>query len=189
VRWLIAKPACVFFFKKIEQHIKELCSDLPQKIRLRRAELEANQRRIENFIEFIGEGRGSQALAEALGNAERRVTALREEIEMLEANRDSVFEPPPMPWVQERLARFQQTLEGRTEQAALLLRKVLGPITLEPTQGDIGRPYYRAHSKLDILALLEEDPEPGGPEPGPTKLQKWGGGNRTRGRGTTRDIR
>ena len=41
------------------------------------------------------------------------------------------------------------------EQSALLLRDVLGTIRLEPTQGDVGQPYYLAHTSIDCIALLE----------------------------------
>jgi hypothetical protein len=70
---------------------------------------------------------------------------------------------------------LQDVLEKRTEWSALLLRKLLGKIRLEPTQSDIGRPYYRAVTKLQTLALLEGEPdEPGssgGPEGGSNRFQ------------------
>jgi len=50
---------------------------------------------------------------------------------------------------------LQSTLEKRTTQSALVLRKLLGTVQLQPTQGDIGKPYYRATSTLQPLALLE----------------------------------
>jgi len=106
-----------------------------------------------------GEGRGSRALAQALEAAELNVERLRAELDALEHARRSVFQVPPLPWIEERVAMVQEVLERSTERSALLLRKVLGPITLEPTQGDIGRPYYRARSDLDVLALLEDHPQ------------------------------
>ena len=69
--------------------------------------------------------------------------------------------------------------------ARLLPRPALGPIRLDPTKGEIGRPYYRAHSTLDVLALLE-DPEHVGSESGSSTLQKWRRGeSNTRSRVTT----
>jgi hypothetical protein len=41
-----------------------------QTIRVKEAELGAEERRLENFLDFIGEGRGSQALAKALVESE-----------------------------------------------------------------------------------------------------------------------
>ena len=38
---------------------------------------------------------------------------------------------------------------------------------------DVGRPYYRALSNLDVLAIVENDPDSPDPEPGSTSLQWW----------------
>jgi len=73
----------------------------------------------------------------------------------------------------ERLATLQAVLERKTERATLLLRKLLGPIRLDPVEPEVGRPYYRAVSALDALAILEEDPEGGPSEPGSNSLRKW----------------
>ena len=54
---------------------------------------------------------------------------------------------------------MQTVLERRTKRSALLLRKLLGPIRMEPVTPDIGRPYYRARSDLDVLAVVENDPD------------------------------
>jgi hypothetical protein len=37
-----------------------------------------------------------------------------------------------------------------------MLRNLLGPIRLEPVTPDIGRPFYRAVTTVDALALIEE---------------------------------
>jgi hypothetical protein len=39
-------------------------------------------------------------------------------------------------------------------------RQLLGTIRMEPTVPDVGRPYYRARTDLDVLAILETEPEP-----------------------------
>src|SRR5262249_24533970 len=51
--------------------------------------------------------------------------------------------------------------------------KTLRTVRLEPTQGDIGQPYYRARSRLQVLALLEEDAEKGDSEGSSNALRKW----------------
>jgi len=43
---------------------------------------------------------------------------------------------------------------------------------LEPVKPDIGRPYFRAVSTLQPLALLEMDPSPGS-EDGSNPLRWW----------------
>jgi hypothetical protein len=79
---------------------------------------------------------------------------------------------PPLIRVTERVATLQEVLERRTERSALLLRKLLSRIRLEPVKPDIGRPYLRAVSALQPLALLEMDPSPGS-EDGSNPLRWW----------------
>jgi len=57
----------------VEQEIAKLRSDLPDTRKLKEAELTAEQRRFANFVDFIGEGRGNQALAKALVETEPRL--------------------------------------------------------------------------------------------------------------------
>lgn len=54
-------------------------------------ELSAEERRLANFLDFIYEGRGSQALGQALAETERKVEALREDVDGLRASREKVF--------------------------------------------------------------------------------------------------
>ena len=48
----------------------------------------------------------------------------------------------------------------------MVLRQILGPITLEPIQVDIGTSFYRAKTAINTLALTQirvpEDDEAGG---------------------------
>ena len=44
---------------------------------------------------------------------------------------------------------------------------------MEPVTPDIGRPYYRALTNLDALAIVENDPDSPDSEPGSTSLQWW----------------
>jgi hypothetical protein len=162
-----------YVLRRVEQEVARLTADVPETLRLKQAELAAEKRKIGNFIEFIGEGRGSRALAEALGAAEHRAEQLRGDIEVLEQSQANVFQKPHRVWIEERLCRVQQVLERNTVRSGLLLRKLLGPIRLEPTTGDIGRPYYRGHSTLDVLALLDAGSESDDPEPGSNSLRKW----------------
>lgn len=66
-----------------------------------------------------------------------------------------MFQAPPVEWIENRLAQLKEVLERRTERSALLLRRLLGRIHLEPTQGDIVKPYYLAQTSIDALALIE----------------------------------
>jgi hypothetical protein len=49
----------------------------------------------------------------------------------------------------------------------------LGRIRLEPVKPDIGRPYFRAVSTLQPLALLEMDASSAGSEEGSSPLRWW----------------
>ena len=158
---------------KLEQEVANASTATPETIRLKEAELDAEQRRVANFIEFVAEGRGSRALAQALVASEKRLKEFKIELQELRQSRREVFAAPPREWLAERIETLQAILERRTEHSALILRKLLGTISLEPVTPDVGRPYYRALSNLDVLAIVENDPDPGDPEPGSTSLQWW----------------
>jgi site-specific DNA recombinase len=169
----IADPEHVaYVLRQVEHEIAELRSDLPDTLKLKETELSAEQRRLANFVDFIGEGRGSQALAKALVETEHRVDQLADEVDALRRGRDKIFRPPPIEWIKDRLNNIQQVLEQRTARSAQTLRSLLGPIRLELVTPDIGRPFYRAVTTLDALALIEEPP-PAGAEGGSNSLQRW----------------
>jgi hypothetical protein len=138
--------------QRVEEEVQKLYAHVPETIRLKETELSAEERRLANFVDFVGEGRGRRTLACTLLETERRVDALREELEGLRRGREKVFQAPPVEWIEERLVRFRELLERRTGQSALILRRLLGEVRLEPTQGDIGKPYYVARTTLDTLA-------------------------------------
>ena len=174
VRDKLANPENLeYVLKRVEQEVAQASSGTPETIRLREAEFEAEQRRVTNLVEFVAEGRGSRALADALAVSEKRVEDLQNELETLRRSQQEVFTSPPRVWVAERIDTLQEVLERRTERSALLLRKLLGPIRMEPVKPDLGRSYYRAVSSLDVLAILENDPGPCSSEPGSTTLQWW----------------
>lgn len=89
--------------KRVEQQVAILYSHVPETIRPRETELAAEERRLANFLDFIGEGRGSRALGQALKETEGRVDALRQELDGLRHGRDKVFQAPPPEWIEERL--------------------------------------------------------------------------------------
>jgi len=169
----IAEPEHIaYVLQRVEEEISKLRSDLPDTLKLKEAELTAEQRRLANFVDFIGEGRGSQALAKALVETERRVDQLSDEVEALRRSREKIFRPPPIEWIKDRLSNIHQVLEQRTAPSAQMLRNLLGPIRLELVTPDIGRPFYRAVTNLDALALIEEPP-PAGAKGGSNSLQRW----------------
>ena len=120
--------------------------------------MSAEQRRLANFVDCIGEGRGSQALAKALVETERRVGALTEEVDSLRRSHEKIFRPPPIEWIRERMRNVQSVLEQRTARSAQMLRNLLGPIKLELQTPDIARPFYCAVTTPDAVALIDEPP-------------------------------
>jgi hypothetical protein len=129
-----------FVLERTEEEIAKLRSNLPDALKLKEAELSAEQRRLSNFVDFIGQGRGSQALAKgARRNREasrrsqrRRRRAPPQPGEGLQASTDRM--------VKDRLEHLQDVLEEHLERSAHVLRQMLGPIRLELTTPDIGRP-------------------------------------------------
>lgn len=162
-----------YLLEQVEAEVARLYAHVPEAVRTKEAELGAEERRLVNFVDFIGEGRGSQALGKALVETERRAEALREELDGLRRSREKVFQAPPVEWIEERLAGMQEVLEQRTDRSALLLRSLLGQIRLEPTRGEIGRPDYVARTSLDTLALLAPPPGHDSPDGGSNSLRWW----------------
>jgi len=162
-----------YLLERVEAEVAKLYAHIPETVRTKEAELDAEERRLANFVDFIGEGRGSQALGKALVETERRVEALRADLDGLRLGSEKVFQAPPVEWVEERLSGVQEVLERRTERSALLLRALLGKIELEPAKGEIGRPYYMARTSLDALALLAPRSGQEGPDGSSNSLRWW----------------
>jgi hypothetical protein len=156
-----------YVLERVEEEIHKLLGHLPEKIRFTKAALAEEERRVGNFIEFIGNGKGTPALAQALLSAEQKVIGFQNELRALEASAADVFKSPPVEWVVERLGKIREVLEGETAKSALLLRRILGPIRLLPVRPEVGRPYYKAETALQVLDLLEA------PEGGSNLLQWW----------------
>ncbi len=177
VREKLSAPEHIrYVLQRVEEEVGKLYGDVPETIRLKETELTAEERRLANFVDFVGEGRGSQALAKALAETERRVNALQEELGGLRRSREKVFQAPPVEWIEERLAGLREILERRAEQSGLVLRRLLGQIRLKPRHPDIGKPYYMAQTSIDAVALIERPSEPGGSEGGSNSLQWWSRG-------------
>ena len=73
----------------------------------------------------------------------------------LEQTKNDAFEPPPVEWLSHKVGKVQKVLEQKTEKSALLLRKLVGKVTLTPKVPEVGKPYYHARSRLKSFALLE----------------------------------
>ena len=63
------------------------------------------KRKFNNFIEFIGDGRGSKTLGEALCLTEKKVEELDDEIRILKSTRTNVLSMSAQDWVEKRLGK------------------------------------------------------------------------------------
>ena len=159
--------------KNVEEEIKKLCSHVPEQIQTKEIELANEDRRLVNFIEFIAEGRKSEALSKALEETEKRVNALQAELNGLRNARDRLFETPPIEWVEAKLENVKTLLQKNFAQSGEALRQFLGPITLKAVYPDIGKPYFVAKSSIDTIALLENTPSEKDTDGGSTTLRWW----------------
>lgn len=174
VRDLLAKPENIrYVLEPVEAEVANMRSDLPETTQIKQSELDSEQRRLASFIDFVGEGRGNQALAKALVETERRVDSLKEEVTALNASREKVFRAAPKEWIADRVSGLGEVLKKRTGHSALVLREFLGPVSVQPVSADIGKPYYRAVTSIDTLALIETPPSGDSGEGGSNSLRTW----------------
>jgi hypothetical protein len=147
--------SCVL--NRVEEEVAKLRVDLPETLRLKEAELTAEQRKLGNFVDFIGQGRGSQALGKALAERERRVEGLTDEVDTLRRGREKVFTPPPIEWIAHRINDLTGASENRTARSAKMLRDVLGPIRLAPSHRT-SADRSTAHQPLWTRSLSSKQP-------------------------------
>ena len=128
-------------YERTARKIKEHFSHVPEELRLKKIELKRAETRVHNFIEFIGSGRATPGLADALAQAEEPVKTLTADVASIAAAKDHAFTPPPRAWIADRIERLNELLTTRTEKSALALRRLTGPVTLTPKTPEVGRPH------------------------------------------------
>ena len=165
---------------KVQSEIEKHSSDIPSLIRRKEMELNSEERKLANFIDFIGEGRGSRALSKALEETERKVDTLQHDLEGLHLTRKRLFQTPPIEWISVRINNLKILLEQNTTQSALVLREILGPVTFEPTYPDIGKPYYIARSSLNTLVIINQPACVKNEDNGSHQLRWWARSQRIR---------
>ena len=161
---LLRPEALRHVFERVRVEIERLLSEVPDMLSGKVAQLDDARRRVTRIVDFIACGKveASQALAATLVKTEALVDDLTVEVQALEHSRESVFRVPSLDWIRKRVSALREVLEQRTESSALLLRRLLGKIVLEPVHPATGRPYYVARTSLDALVLSEpSDPDPG----------------------------
>ena len=69
---------------------------------------------------------------------------------------------------------LEELLGHQTARSALVLRRILGPVRLRPVRPEVGRPYYRAETALEVLDLLDVGSEEAGTSEGGSNCsQQW----------------
>jgi hypothetical protein len=131
------------------------------------AAMAAEERRIAHYIGFIGEGKSTRALGEALTSAGRKAAALLHDLQAYEASAQAVFKAPPVEWFAHRPVALHSVLEAERTRSALALRRASGPTRLVPMTPEVGKAHYQAETAIQVLNLLEA------PEGGLTWLRWW----------------
>jgi hypothetical protein len=162
-----------YLLGRVEEEVRRIAAGVPEEVRLKDLALSREEKRLANLVEFVADGRGSRALGDAISETERRIAALRSEVEFLNRGREIAFSTPPVAWIEKRVEQLRELLEARTEKSALLLRRVLGPIRLTPEATVSGRRYLKAETTLKSLALMEIEPASASAEAGSTALRWW----------------
>ncbi len=148
-------------------------SDFPRQIRQKERELISEEPKLTNFINFIGEGKGTISLNQALLDTEIKIDSLKNEIGFLNNAYSKVIQAPTNEWIERRLSRIQKLLDRKTERSALVLRNVLGPIELEPVLPEREWPYYIAHTTFETISILENKFAPSHEDKGANQFHWW----------------
>ncbi len=123
---------------------------------IRQKKVASAQRNLTNFINFVGDGIGTRSLNQTLVDCENKIDDLKEKVCVLQNAYANVIQALPIQWIENKLIHIQTTLERNVAQSALVLRKLLGPIELEPVLPELGRPYYTTHTILNAITILDK---------------------------------
>ena len=162
-------------FRRVEQEARSVYSEIPAALAVTTKELRAAKRRQGNLVDFVGEGEGDgmKAVRAELAELESRIERLEKQLVGLRGASDKVIRAPSLSWLRKRLKECRSLLELRTAKSAGFLRRLLCPIRLEPVKPTTGRSYYRAHTALDTLALLDDPESDDGSDSGAKSLRWW----------------
>ena len=94
--------------KNVESKVRNLYSNFPNQIRQKVRELLTEERQLTNFINFIGEGKGTISLNQALLNTEIKIDSLENEIGFLNKAYSKVIQAPTNEWIEGRLSHIQK---------------------------------------------------------------------------------
>ncbi|MBU1087546.1 MAG: recombinase family protein [Candidatus Omnitrophica bacterium] len=157
-----------YVYKKVETITASGMNEVPEQIKKKKVQYDKTMQEVQNYLNYIKMGNFSKVVSDALQQAETNSENLKQEMQGLEYQQKNTFQAPPTEWIKHRLERLNETLNKDTVSAALTLKKILGPVELEPishTNEDFYnivngekkfKPYYMAHTKIQTLALLDD---------------------------------
>ncbi len=170
---------------RAEEEVARIDADVPETVRLKAAVLDAEESRLANFLDFVGEGRGSNALAAGLIETESggsRYCGPR----WIRSGRRAIGCSPRLPpsgvpfdsgACRHRSSVRPKSQPRRSDDGSVRS----GWIRWFPI---VGRPCHRALTAIDALALLEapdpSDRNPGGSGSGGTGGTRHAGTNSLR---------
>ncbi|MDP2913072.1 MAG: recombinase family protein, partial [Candidatus Omnitrophota bacterium] len=170
-----------YIYKKVEALISKNLNGVPEELKKKRLQHERLASEIRHYLDYVKVGNFSKAVSDALREAEAKSEELKVEMGSLEFQKKDSFKAPPKEWISHRLERLRETLNKNTVTSALALKELLGDTYLEPVvekelrpkdiiegpeiasgpsapRNDGGfRPYYVAHTKIQTLALLDDE--------------------------------
>ena len=158
--------------KGVAAEAKKVDAAIPEALRVKTRELRSTQRRVANLVDFVADGRGSDAIRDELARLEARVRCLEKEFAGLRGASNHAVRAPTLAWLRKQIEQCREILEAKPAKSAGLLRRLLGPIRLDPVAPETGRPYYVAHTAVDSLALLA-DPESDDESDSGAKSLRW----------------
>ena len=172
----LLEPGVVSYaLRRVADEITKLSGEVAGMSGRKQAELDAARKRLANLVEFVACGKvsDSSAVADAIAQAESRVSRLQVEADALRNTDGPAFVVPSEKWIVERVAELQALLERRTQLSAQVLRGLLGEVVLEAVRPDSGAAYYVAHTSIDTFALIDPSGPRRGPDGGSGPLRWW----------------
>lgn len=154
-----------YVYDNVEKAIAKTMNEVPEELKVKRAQHEKVQAELQNLLSFIKSGNFSKMVSEAIVDAEGRSERLKNEMQGMEFQTKNAFKSPPKEWIEHRLDKFKKTLDMNTKASALALKELLGSIEMEPVPGECvvengnliqRKGYYVAYSNIQTLALLNE---------------------------------
>ncbi len=154
-----------YIYDNVEKIVAKSLNEVPEELKLKRAQHEKVQTELQNLLNFIKSGNFSKLVSEAITDAKGRSERLKHEMQSMEFQTKNAFKAPPKEWIQHRLDKLIETLKMNTQASALALKDLLGTIEMEGVPGECmvesgnllqTKPYYVAYSSIDTLALMDE---------------------------------